>query len=144
VLVGLPWPDLSGSVTLGFGDVPEGAVPGGVFGWPVVGDDIDPVVPVGVPDWSGGVVMLEPLPTELDDDGDDDEAGTSLDGVVVELVPAAEVLPVVDVVDGFDMELSVFGVSGLLQAPSAPAAAIAAAAATNLIERCMSAPRFGV
>jgi hypothetical protein len=103
-------------------------------------------VPVGVADRSGGVVAVEPLPTELDDDGDDEEAGTSLDGVVVELVtePVADVLPVVDVVDGFDIELSVFGVSGLLQAPSAPAIAIAAAMAANLIERSMSAPRFRV
>lgn len=114
-------PVFSGSELPGFGAVVSGAVPGGVLGGLIV-----PVVVVGVAELSGVVVGVEPVPLEL---GDGDVS-----------VVGAGVVAVVVVVDVFDIELSVFGVSVLLQAPST---ARAAAMATHLIERFMLSPLVG-
>ncbi|MEO8937054.1 MAG: hypothetical protein ABI327_09740 [Burkholderiaceae bacterium] len=121
VVFGLPvGPDFSGSEVPGFGAVVPGEVPDGVFGGLIV-----PVVVEGAVEGSGVVVGVAPLPAEL---GEGDVS-----------VVGAGVVAVVDVVDGFDIELSVFGVSVLLQAPSA---ARVAARATHLIELFMLTPRM--
>jgi hypothetical protein len=130
-------------VVAGSGAGEPGAVPGGVF---VVGEAIVPVVPVGVPVVSVGGVLptVEPLPIEPEDDGDGVDDVASPDVVLPdEVEPVAAVLPVVPVVDGFDIELSVFGVSVLLQAVRAVAAVTAAVMAIHLIERSMFAPVVG-
>lgn len=111
--------DFSGSDVAGLGSVVAGAVPDGVLGGLIV-----PVVVDGAVMLSGVVAGVEPLPADAGD-GDVSPAGG---GVAV----------VVDVVDELLIELSVFGVSVLLQAPSA---ARVAAMATHLIEGCMFAPR---
>jgi hypothetical protein len=134
VLVLLLSPDLLGSVVAGFGAIVPGAVPAGVLLSMVL------VVPVG-----GGAVsiVLEvvPLPVGLATGGGavvvDVSVGVDVDDDMPP--PVVVVLPEVDDVDGFAIELSVFGWSGLLQAPSA---ARVAAMATHLIERCMFAPRW--
>lgn len=111
-----------------------------------------PVVPVVVPVPASDepepvpLAPLAPLPIEDEpplmepvDDGDEPAAEpddvSPLDDVVGEAPEGvADELPVALVVEGFDIELSVFGVSVLLQAPRA---ARVAAMATHLMERAM-------
>lgn len=132
MLVGLPSPALLGSLA-GGGDMLPG-VPCGEFG-----DGVVSVVPLGVPDVSDGVDTVEPLPVELLEEGDEGDDVVSPVVVGVDAGPDIDELPVVDVVDGLDIELSVVGCSDLLQAPSA---ATVAMIATHWIERCMCAPRY--
>lgn len=140
VLLPLVWPDFIGSEVLEPGAVLPVAVPVGVFG-----ELIEPVVPLvdPVPPVLSGIVDDDPLIEPDDDDGDDGDIDDGAPPFDVEgdvMPPVVVLLPVVDVVDGFDIELSVFGVSALLQAPRA---ARVAAIATHLIELCMFSPRCG-
>ena len=144
MFVVLLWPDFVASGPV----VP--AVPDGVFD-----DGVPPVPAAG--ESAGGIVLVvpavvsavpvpdvEPLLIEPDDDGDgddvDDDVSLPVGAVGLPEPPAVDVLPVVEVDDGLDIELSVFGVSVLLQAPRA---ARVAAIATHLIELRMFAPRVG-
>jgi hypothetical protein len=113
VFVVLLSPAFPGSLVAGSGAViPD--VPCGEFG-----DGGVSVVPLVVPaDEGAGAVSVV--------------AGVDEDG------PAIDEPPVVDVLDELDIELSVFGCSGLLQAPST---ATAATMAASLIEPFMNAPR---
>ena len=117
------------------------------------------VVPVGVPELSDGDVVDAPMPVPLDDVSPGvgvDRAPPGLppdvplpdvpllDMPLLDMplpevpLPVAVLLPVVDVVDGLDIDESVLGWSPLLQAPSA---ARVAAIATHLIELRMFSPR---
>ena len=105
---------------------------------PVVAGAIVPVFAAGVADESDDVPVVDALPVEPVEPvaGADVE---SVDGAMVldEVVPDEGVVAGL-VVDVFDIELSVFGVSLLLQAPSA---ARVAARATHLIDRFTFTPR---
>ena len=131
-------PGLFGSVAVPagvFGDIVEPVVPVvpepialPEVADPVDGELIDPVVPAGVPALSlAPVVGLLPIDPDAVPDG---VASLPVDGVL-DVDDVVAVLPVPDVEDGFDIELSVFGASALLQAPSA---ATVATIATHLIE----------
>jgi hypothetical protein len=108
------------SVVAGFGPALFGAMPGGVF-VSVVVDDVVPVDGVDV----SVEVFVAPLVVGLVE-GDVDVSLLVGAGVGV---PETEALPVVVVVEDSETELSVFGVSGLLQALSAANAVKVAAMA---------------